>query len=127
MEKINKHNYEAYFLDYLEGNLSAEEKADLFAFLEENPALKNELDLELNDLTLDPSSLIFADKNKLKAEDESIISLNNAEVWMIESVEKNLNASKQKELDDFIEKHQLQKLFYLSGNRFKTRFDSGLC
>lgn len=111
MEKINKHNYEAYFLDYLEGNLSAEEKADLFAFLEENPALKKELDIELNDVTLNPSSLVFADKNNLKVEDESILSLNTAEVWMIESLEKNLNASKQKELEDFIEKHQLQKTF----------------
>lgn len=111
MEKINKHNYEAYFLDYLEGTLSAEEKHDMFVFLDQNPELKKDLDLDLGEVSLDPSAAVFENKGALKVEDESILALNTAEVWMIESVEKNLTASKQIELDDFIRKHQLEKTY----------------
>ncbi len=44
MEKINRHNYEAYFLDFAEGNLSAMQIIDLEDFLRENPELRSELD-----------------------------------------------------------------------------------
>lgn len=111
MDKINKHNYEAYFLDYLEGNLSAEEINDLFVFLEKNPELKNELDLDPAEVSLDPSKVVFENKATLKVEDDSILTLNSVDAWMIDSVEKNLSASKQQELDDFIRKHQLEKTY----------------
>jgi mRNA-degrading endonuclease YafQ of YafQ-DinJ toxin-antitoxin module len=111
MEKINRHNYEAYFLDYLEGNLSAEDKQDLFSFLDKNPDLKSELEIDLNDVSLNPSAIVFENKESLKTEDESILNLNTADNWMLESVEKNLTASKQKELEDFVRKHQLEKTY----------------
>lgn len=111
MEKINRHNYEAYFLDYLEGNLGAEDKQDLFSFLEKNPDLKSELDIELNDVSLKASAIVFENKESLKTEDESILNLNTVDGWMLESVEENLTSSKQKELDDFVRKHQLEKVY----------------
>lgn len=111
MEKINRHNYEAYFLDYLEGNLSMEDKQDLFTFLEQNPDLKSELDMDLIDVSLNPSAIVFDHKESLKTEDESILNLNTVDVWMLEAVEKNLTASKQKELEDFVRKHQLEKTY----------------
>ncbi|MCU0432061.1 MAG: hypothetical protein MUC87_01250 [Bacteroidia bacterium] len=37
---INRHNCEAWFLDYYEGQLSVDQVAELFAFLEEHPDLK---------------------------------------------------------------------------------------
>ncbi|MBK6527777.1 MAG: hypothetical protein IPG07_20855 [Crocinitomicaceae bacterium] len=111
MEKINRHNYEAYFLDYLEGNLSAEDKQDLFSFLDKNPDLKSELEIDFNDVSLNPSAIVFENKESLKTEDESILNLNTADTWMLESVEKNLTASKQKELEDFVRKHQLEKTY----------------
>lgn len=111
MEKINRHNYEAYFLDYLEGNLSAEDKQDLFSFLDKNPDLKSALEMDLNEVSLNPSAIVFENKESLKTEDESILTLNTVNVWMLESVEKNLTASKQKELEDFVRKHQLEKTY----------------
>ena len=41
---INLHNYEAFYLDYAEGNLSAEVVTELILFMEEHPLLKVELD-----------------------------------------------------------------------------------
>lgn len=109
MEKINRHNYEAYFLDYLEGNLSAEEKHDLLIFLENNPELKQELDIDLNELKLVPQQVYFKDKEEIKSSVIGVLTTANVETRMIESVENLLDQTKQVELDEFVKKHQLEK------------------
>jgi len=42
MSKINRHNYEEFFLDYHEGNLSGEQKAMVILFVESNDDLLEE-------------------------------------------------------------------------------------
>ncbi len=42
--KITRENYEAYFLDYHEGNLTEGQKAELMEFLAQNPSLKEEFE-----------------------------------------------------------------------------------
>jgi len=44
MDKINRNNYEAYFLDFAEGNLSDEERKEVLDFIRSNPDLKEELE-----------------------------------------------------------------------------------
>jgi anti-sigma factor RsiW len=44
MSNINRNNYEAFLLDYVEQNLSPEMVAELMLFLEQNPDLKAELE-----------------------------------------------------------------------------------
>lgn len=66
--KIGLHNYEAFFLDHIEGNLDAAQERELFAFLEEHPELKAELDSYDPDSyreVLEPES-IFENKPSLK-------------------------------------------------------------
>lgn len=64
---INKDNYEAYFLDFIEGNISEKDREDLERFLKENPCLTNELDSYDKDLVLTPDETItYNDKTKLK-------------------------------------------------------------
>jgi len=118
MEKINKYNYEAFFLDYIEGNLSADQQHDLFVFLAENPELKAEfvrmdhnVEGDFGDVILTPEEKTFDKKASLKVGDDSLLSLNNIDVWMIESVEGNLISSKEKELQEFVKKHKLEKTF----------------
>lgn len=111
MEKINRNNYEAWILDYLEGNLGAEERRDLFVFLENNPDLKTLLDSDFSDVVLSPETQSFTDKAELKVKDETQLTRETAEYWMIESVEGNLSAGKQQELDDFVRRHNLEKTF----------------
>jgi hypothetical protein len=65
MNKIDLHNYEAYYLDYLEGNLSKDFEADLLKFLDVHPHLIIE-DSELPSLTA--SQMIeYTDKSSLKS------------------------------------------------------------
>ena len=45
MSNINRNNYEAFLLDYVEQNLTAELVAELMLFLEQNPDLKAELEV----------------------------------------------------------------------------------
>ena len=55
--KINIHNYEAFLLDYIEGNLGAEDAAELMLFLEANPALQ--VDLEgIQDIIVTPDEIL---------------------------------------------------------------------
>lgn len=64
---INKDNYEAYFLDYLEGNLSEKYKKELELFLKENPKLGEELKAYDNSLFLIPDMEIsFKEKESLR-------------------------------------------------------------
>jgi hypothetical protein len=44
MDKINRNNYEAYFLDFAEGNLSDEERKEVLDFIQANPDLREELE-----------------------------------------------------------------------------------
>lgn len=51
--KIDIHNYEAFFLDYMEGNLDEAGVKELFVFLEKHPELKAELNA-YEDVKLEP-------------------------------------------------------------------------
>jgi len=82
--KITRQNYEAYFIDYLEGNLD-EQLVDVFIdFLQQNPDLKEELEL-FSAVTAVPESLTFNKKKKLYHEKYDLESeFNNAAVANLE-------------------------------------------
>ena len=102
MEKINKHNYEAFFLDYMEGNLSTSQKEELFAFLYEHPELKSELEIDFEDMVLAPSADALEDKDTLKVIGETF-SMNSSDDLMIASIEGELSSSEQIELNTILE------------------------
>lgn len=63
---INKNNYEAFFLDYHEGNLSPLQVADLLLYVEQHPELKEEFE-SFENVTLDDlSNVSFENKSSLK-------------------------------------------------------------
>ncbi|PTN08954.1 hypothetical protein [Mangrovibacterium marinum] len=62
--KINRSNYESYFIDYLDGNLPDNLVDDLLDFLAENPELANELNVAKN-IHLKPQTCTFNFKETL--------------------------------------------------------------
>ncbi len=71
--KINRDNYEAYFIDYLEGNLDEKLVDDFLEFLQQNPDLKEELAM-FKSVSLEPEEIKFNKKellykNKFDSED----------------------------------------------------------
>ena len=98
---INKNNYEAFFLDYHEGNLSPQQVADLLLFVEQHPELKEEFE-SFENVTLDDlSNVSFENKSSLKKE----ITLENKEEYFIRSVENTLTPAEKKLLANFIKQH----------------------
>lgn len=100
IKKINIFNYEAYYLDYLEGNLSENDAAILLDFLEKHPELKME-DEELPTFTEDEVSLGSLDFLK-EIDDDEIITEKNVEHFLISKHEAVLNEEKEEELEAFI-------------------------
>jgi hypothetical protein len=86
MSLITINNYEAYLLDYVEGNLLPEQVAELMLFLEKNPTLKDELeDFETHELKPLASESLF-DKSSLKKVG-GFITLDNYEHYIIAEIE----------------------------------------
>jgi len=102
--QINQDNYEQFFLDHAEGNLSPEMERELADFLEANPDLKPVL------ADFDPSPLQTAEirneilKARLKKHlhPTDHIREDNADEWMIREIEGLLNESEKKELKEFL-------------------------
>ncbi|CAN5519294.1 hypothetical protein BH10BAC1_BH10BAC1_12830 [soil metagenome] len=114
---INKNNYEAFFLDYHEGNLSPQQVADLLLYVEQHPELKEEFE-SFENVTLDAlSAITFEDKLSLKTEvltpalsingegELPPISIQNKEEYFIKSAENTLTATEKTLLENFIKQH----------------------
>ena len=98
---INKNNYEAFFLDYHEGNLSPQQVADLLLFVEQHPEFKEEFESFENVTFDDLSAVTFENKFSLKKE----ITLENKEEYFIKSAENTLTPVEKTLLDHFIKQH----------------------
>lgn len=68
MSEINLHNYEAYLLDFMEGNLSAEDAKALQDFLESHPEIDADI-FDMEDVKLSPENISFENKASLKRDD----------------------------------------------------------
>lgn len=110
MEKISIFNYEAYYLDFLEGNLSDEDAVLLQAFLNEHPECKLEEDELMSYTSNDVYE--FVGKNELKMVDNSdVITHLNYKDFMIQSTEGIIEDKKQIELNAFVAINNLENEF----------------
>jgi hypothetical protein len=126
--KINRDNYEIYFLDYLEGNLPAEDTAELLIFVENNPDLRDLIeDNEL--ITIVPDqSINFLGKSALKKDDalhihtpidQITITPKNCEEFFIRFYENDLDEPEKIALANFLKDNStFIKDFELFGNTF---------
>ncbi len=142
MESITTYNYEAYYLDYLEGNLSEDNISMLFTFLDKHPSIKQELDLDSDllefNLQIENEELTKFEKDELKQFDCKVneICNNNVNDFLVAEVENEISESKKIELDKFVVEHDLEltrkfitatklkpnlKEVYLDKNRLKKK------
>ncbi len=105
--QINKHNYEAWFLDFWENALDVDAREMLSGFLEAHPDLQDEfLDFrEAPSVKLSPDQDIeFAGKQELKKPDiisTENINHGNYEDYIIAKIEDDLNDHEIDELERF--------------------------
>ncbi len=103
--KISRNNYESWFIDYSDGTLTAEQRAELLLFLEQHPDLKAEFENFVNELLplqSMPESLPETFSASLKRGD---ITESNLSYYLIASMEGDLNAQEQNILDTFLQKN----------------------
>ncbi|HHB77671.1 MAG TPA: hypothetical protein ENK85_00390 [Saprospiraceae bacterium] len=101
---INRQNYEIWFLDYSEGNLSEKKINYLMDFLDKNQDLKAEFnDLDLIQLPPD-DSFTLPGKNKLKRPILSDIHLSQEDKWLIAELEGDLTPNEKIQLDKLLRK-----------------------
>ncbi len=82
--KVDRNNYESYFIDYLEGNLDESLVDDFIEFLTSNPDLKEELSM-FEPVSVEPENTVFGKKELLFKEELDLeTKFNHAAVASIE-------------------------------------------
>jgi len=98
LETINNHNYEVFFLDFLDGNLSESEMKEFSRFLQKNPSLKEELE-SFEEITLEPSDIKFENKQELiKKTQAQHFEITEFEYLCVADIEKDNNNEELKQL-----------------------------
>ena len=112
MIDINRNNYEEYFLDFQDGELSPSDENLLMLFLNENPDLKSELELfEANKIPVD--NTFFENKMELKKPGIlSGVTINNFDELCIARMEGDLKRRETIEFDKFIAGNKKKKKEY---------------
>jgi len=95
--KITRENYEAYFLDYHEGQLGEDQKQDVLLFLRENPDLRAEFEA-FEILEVAPPAQTFSGKEFLKKKGITTENYNN---YFAAYHEGDLSSSDRREVEHY--------------------------
>lgn len=100
--KINRNNYEPFFIDYLEGTLDEKLVDDFLEFLQQNPDLKEELSL-FNPVNIEPEEITFNKKNVLLKDKYDLEEQFNKAA--ISNLEGDISATEKKKFENYIQQH----------------------
>src|SRR6185295_2161396 len=103
---IDRHNYEEYFLLYIDNELNVDQKKQVELFVQENPDLEEELVMLKQSRLIPDDSIVFDKKHLLmKEEISSFINLNNYEEWLVMYVDDELSEEEKVAVEKFAETH----------------------
>lgn len=90
--KIDRHNYEEFFLLYVDNELTTEQKKSVEQFVQENPDLAIELEILQQTMMNADDSIVFDGKESLlRSESDSIVNMNNYEEYLVAYIDNELN------------------------------------
>lgn len=98
--QINHNNYEAFLLDYIEGNLSAEMTAELMLFLQQNPEIESGIE-DFKIISLEKEEAKFDAKKELKRK-EFVVNDDVIEGLIISCINGDLSKSEEKKLMEIV-------------------------
>ncbi len=112
--EINRHNYETYFLLWVDGELSSQEEDMVERFISENPELAEELAaLQETKLPLD-ESIVFTHKESLLKVEHPALSMSSYETYFLLYIDDELSAKDKADVELFVLQHPaLQAEFML--------------
>ena len=100
--KLNRYNYEEYFILYMDNELSSDDRREVEMFLQENPDLKAELDMLLHSRLAPDTDIHFTDKGSLMRFGSNSVNMTNYEEWLLSYIDDELDNEERKEVEDFI-------------------------
>ena len=104
--KIDRHNYEEYFLLYIDNELNVEQMKQVELFVTENPDLEEELVMLQQSKLVPDDSIVFDEKHLLmKEENDSFINTNNYEEWLVSYVDNEVNEEQRIAIEKFAATH----------------------
>ena len=100
---INHHNYEEYFILYMDNELSSDDRRMVEAFVQQHPDLKEELDILLQyKLTPDTSVTYSGKEDLMKVNGDDPVTLTNYEEWLVLYMDNELTAGQKITVDKFL-------------------------
>jgi hypothetical protein len=106
--KIDRHNYEEYFILYMDNELGSDDRRTVEAFIENHPDLKEELDILLQYKLVPDTDIVFAHKEELMVPaaigmtSNSFINLTNYEEWLVLYSDNELSAEQRTAVEHFV-------------------------
>jgi hypothetical protein len=99
--KIDRHNYEEYFILYLDNELSDDKRREVEAFAQVHPDLKEELDILLQSKLVPDQHIVFEGREELLSFNNLNISLSNYEEWLVLYTDNELSAEQRRSVEQF--------------------------
>ncbi len=98
---INRHNYEEFFILYLDNELSSEDRRMVEDFIQHHPDLREELEL-LMQFKLVPDELIVFENKEALIKGDAIINVANYEEWLLSYIDDELTTSQRIAVEAFV-------------------------
>lgn len=103
---INRHNYEEYFILYLDNELSSEQRRSVEEFTQLHPDLQEELELLQQTKFIPDEQVIFSQKEELLfSGDDSFITISNYEEWLVAYIDNELTPAQRTAVETFAGQH----------------------
>lgn len=100
--KITRHNYEEYFILYMDNELDSEDRREVELFVKENPDLQAEMDILVQSQLSVDTNLVFANKASLLKNTGSAISETNYEEWLLSYIDNELTPAQKHEAEQLM-------------------------
>src|SRR5258705_4409394 len=106
MNMIDRHNYEEFFLLYVDNELTVEQKKQVELFVKANPGMEEELTMLQQSRLIADESIVFHGKEKLmKEENDSFINMSNYEEYLVLYIDEELNEQERVGVEQFAALH----------------------
>lgn len=103
---INRHNYEEYFILYLDNELSSDQRRGVEEFARLHPDLQEELELLRQTKFTPDEQVIFSQKEELLfSGDPSFITISNYEEWLVAYIDNELAPEQRTAVEIFAGQH----------------------
>jgi len=107
---INRHNYEEFFILYMDNELGMEERRQVEHFVQNHPDLKEELEGLLHYKLTPDMEVVFPGKDELlKGMGQSAVNLTNYKEWLLLYIDDELSITEKAAVEQFIAGNDVAK------------------